>query len=454
MSKKTRTAFVCSDCGQDHPKWQGQCSSCGAWNTLTEVRLEGEAAKGTARNSWAGADRPTPMLLSSLEGREVPRLRMPGKELNRVLGGGIPAGALVLIGGEPGIGKSTLLLQTALRLLGSRILYVCGEESSQQVKLRADRLPGENPDLYLLPETDVDAVLSACTQLNPALLVVDSIQTLYSPALESAPGTVSQVRECAARLLRYAKTAQVPVLLVGHITKEGALAGPKVLEHMVDAVIEFEGERHYQYRVIRSVKNRFGPTPELGFYEMQSTGLKEVDNPSALFLNSGEAGAPGVAVAATLQGQRPLLVECQALVTDAAYGTPQRSAGGVDMRRLSLLLAVLEKKCNLRMGTKDVFVNLAGGLRLEDPGMDLAIVAALLSAYFDIALPPQSLFVGELSLTGALRLPARLEHRLTEAHRMGFRQGFGAPAPGQAPPQGFHYHGHAHLAELVPPLFG
>ncbi|MBX3101610.1 MAG: DNA repair protein RadA [Bacteroidetes bacterium] len=452
MSKKVRTAYVCNACGQDHAKWQGQCSSCGEWNTLSEVRLESNSV--AASRSLPGTQQATPQLLSSLEGQEVSRLRLPGKELNRVLGGGIPAGALVLIGGEPGIGKSTLLLQTALRMLGSRVLYVSGEESSQQVKLRADRLPGDNPDLYLLPETDVEAILTACQQLHPALVIVDSIQTLYSGALESAPGTVGQVRECATRLLRYAKETGVPVLLVGHITKEGSLAGPKVLEHMVDAVIEFEGERHYQYRVIRSVKNRFGPTPELGFYEMQHTGLKEVANPSALFLSSSESAAAGVAVAATLQGQRPLLVECQALVADAAYGTPQRSANGIDMRRLSLLLAVLEKKCNLRMGSKDVFVNLAGGLRLDDPGMDLAIVAALLSAYFDTPLPPHALFVAELSLTGALRLPVRLEHRLTEGQRMGFIRGFGAQASGQALPEGLTYHGLAHVAELLPTLFG
>lgn len=446
---KTKTAYVCTECGQDYVKWQGQCSACGEWNTLVEQRIAPAGSQSPA--AWGPTGGPaTPRRLADLAAEDYPRMPLPDPELNRVLGGGLVPGSVLLLGGEPGIGKSTLLLQTALQLERT-VLYVSGEESEQQIKLRADRLPGQNPHLYLLAETRVESLIPHLEQLNPGLLIVDSIQTLYTEALESAPGSVGQVRESAARLLRVAKERNLPLILVGHINKDGMIAGPKVLEHMVDVVLEFEGERHYQYRVLRAVKNRFGATPELGLFEMKNDGLHAELNPSKLMLGEDRSPEPGIAVAATVQGLRPMLVECQALVTDATYGTPQRSAVGMDLRRLNMLLAVLEKKARVRMGTKDVFVNLAGGIRLDDPGLDLAILAALLSSTLDVPLPPRTVFAAELSLTGELRQPARLEQRLAEAAKMGFEQFYTSDV--QLQQQGLQLHAAARLEDVFRSLF-
>ena len=451
---KLKTVFVCTSCATRHPKWQGRCNGCGQWNTLVEdVEAVGKGAPAATRPSLLQGARPEPLPLSAVEAEQRPRLTLDDPELQRVLDGGLVPGALVLLGGEPGIGKSTLLLQIAQRMSGT-VLYVTGEESAHQVKLRAQRLATHNPELLVLPDTSLEAILTHAQRLEPQLLIIDSIQTLASEAIDSAPGSVGQVRECAAALMRFAKTSGVPTILVGHITKDGALAGPKVLEHMVDVVLEFEGDRHQHYRILRSVKNRFGATPELGLYDMRADGLHPVLNPSALFLTHGPAGAglSGVAIAATLQAHRPLLVETQALVTDSAYGTPQRSATGLDLRRLGMLLAVLERKAGLRLGQKDVFVNLAGGIRLDDPALDLAIAAAVVSSYYDVPIPPATAFAGELGLTGEVRPVARLEPRAVEAVRLGFRTFYAATAEGTHV-AGLELRAATRLDEVFGPLF-
>ena len=431
---KVKVAFFCTNCGAESPKWMGQCPSCREWNTLVEEkvvktkneRIEHKPDWRQVGNGAAAAAAgplgkgPRPVLLDDVTAGEVERLIAPDRELNRVLGGGIVPGSIVLFGGQPGIGKSTLLLQLALRL-GKRVLYISGEESEEQIKMRADRLGGAGEDCYLLTETNTDALLKHAAALKPDLLIADSIQTLASPHVESMAGTVSQVRECAAELQRFAKESGIPVFLIGHITKEGSIAGPKLLEHIVDAVLQFEGDRNYTYRILRTLKNRFGSTDELGIYQMEASGLREVSNPSELLLSERDENLSGSAVCATLEGMRPMLIETQALVSAAVYGNPQRSATGFDLRRLSMLLAVLEKRAGLSVGNQDVFLNIAGGLRVDDPAIDLSIIAAILSSAQDVMVPPDLCFAGEVGLSGEIRAVTRIEQRIQEADRLGFR---------------------------------
>lgn len=419
---KLKTQYVCQECGTQHVRWQGQCTGCGKWNTLVEEVVEAKPAKALVATSSQLGNRPKPLDQIALSDQQ--RLITPDNELNRVLGGGIVEGSVTLLGGEPGIGKSTLLLQLALQLSGKRVLYVSGEESEQQIKMRAERLPFMNMDMLLVSETLLERIFQYIKELQPDLLIVDSIQTMYTDTIESAPGSVSQVREGAARLIRVAKESGVPTFLVGHITKDGAIAGPKVLEHMVDTVLTFEGDRHNSYRIVRTVKNRFGSTLEIGIYEMQGSGLREVSNPSEIFLTQGGEAFSGVAIGATLEGMRPLLIETQALVTPLAYGTPQRSATGVDLRRLSMLLAVLEKRCGFRMGQKDVFINIAGGLKVEDPALDLALIVAAISSLHDLVVPNNTVFAAEVGLSGEIRAITRIEPRIAEAQKLGFKRMF------------------------------
>lgn len=414
---KTKTLYFCNNCGAESPKWVGRCPACREWNTMVEEKVQTDnkgRKKGLVRSS-------KPVKLSEIEVNEEMRVRMPSSELNRVLGGGLVAGSLTLIGGEPGIGKSTLLLQNILSIRGRKILYVSGEESAAQLKLRADRLGKISENTYILCETQLDAIFTQIENIKPDLVVVDSIQTIMSTEIESAAGSVSQVRECAASLLRYAKESGVPVILVGHINKEGAIAGPKVLEHIVDTVLQFEGDRQYLYRLLRAIKNRFGSTNEIGIYEMVEHGLREVKNPSEMLLSENrEEETSGMAIGVTMEGVRAFLVEVQALVSTAAYGTPQRSVTGFDQRRLNMLLAVLEKRSRLRLGQKDVFLNIAGGLKVTDPALDLSVVAAVMSSNFDVALPPRTAFAGEVGLSGEVRTVTRMEQRVAEAEKLGF----------------------------------
>lgn len=419
---KLKTIYVCTSCGFQHPKMQGKCNNCGEWNTLVEDVVDA-SPQARAVEAFAGSHTGgQPRHLNEIDDIHEQRILTPDQEMNRVLGGGIVEGSVVLLGGEPGIGKSTLLLQLALQLKGKRVLYVSGEESEKQIKMRAIRIPHDNPDLLLAAETHLERILQFHKDLRPDILIVDSIQTVFSAVVESAPGSVSQVRECAQRLMRLAKETQTPVFLVGHITKEGSLAGPKVLEHMVDVVLSFEGERHNSYRIVRTNKNRFGSTLELGIYDMNEQGLREVTNPSEIFLSSSDDRLSGVAIAATLEGLRPLLIETQALVTPLAYGTPQRSATGFDLRRLSMLLAVLEKRCEFKMGQKDVFVNIAGGLRVDDPALDLGLVCSVVSSMLDMPLDRKMVFAAEIGLTGEIRAVSRIEQRIAEAEKLGFKQ--------------------------------
>lgn len=420
---KFKTIYICTHCATQYPKWQGKCDACGEWNSLIEEVVEKSTAqKETRARQQAAVIQRQPMSIREIDDIREQRLMTPDGELNRVLGGGIVEGSVVLLGGEPGIGKSTLLLQMALQLAGKKVLYISGEESEKQIKMRAGRIPHHNDDLLVASETNLETILGHFKNHQPEVLIVDSIQTVFSETLESAPGSVPQVRECAQRLIRLAKEQQVPVFLVGHITKEGMLAGPKVLEHMVDVVLRFEGERHHSYRIVRTLKNRFGSTLELGIYDMNEAGLREVSNPSEIFLSSGDPGLSGVAISATLEGLRPLLIETQALVTPQAYGTPQRSATGFDLRRLNMLLAVLEKRCEFRMGQKDVFVNIAGGLRVEDPALDLGLVCAVVSSMMDLPLKRNMVFAAEVGLTGEIRAVSRLEARVAEAEKLGFKE--------------------------------
>ncbi|MFN0014981.1 MAG: DNA repair protein RadA [Saprospiraceae bacterium] len=421
---KGKTIFFCSSCGASSPKWMGKCSQCGEWNTYQEEVIQKETAAEEKRRSWAGTGKgeaPKAIPLGSIQTGATSRMVTPDGELNRVLGGGIVPGSLVLIGGQPGIGKSTLLLQVAV-LLPVKVLYVSGEESEEQIKMRADRLPEGRADCYILAETNTTKILQQAQELQPQLLVVDSIQTMSSPHLDSAPGGVSQVRECAAELLRFAKETNIPVFLIGHINKEGDIAGPKLLEHIVDCVLQFEGDRHNTYRILRTLKNRFGSTDEMGIYEMRSDGLREVSNPSELLLSQKDDDLSGCAVAATMEGLRPMLIETQALVSKSVYGTPQRSATGFDMRRLQMLLAVLEKRCGYYFSMNDVFLNLAGGIRVEDPAIDLAIVSALVSSLLDVSIPSNVCFAGEVGLSGEIRAVSRIEQRIAEADRLGFKE--------------------------------
>ncbi len=424
---KVKKVFVCTECGASSPKWMGQCKSCNSWNTIQEEVIFKETPKEAAKSSWKkntiSKTGPKPIALPEIKAGNTQRLATPDLELNRVLGGGIVSGSLVLIGGQPGIGKSTLLLQAAITL-PAKVLYVSGEESEEQIKMRSDRLNGNPDDCYILTETNVTKICSHAEQIMPNLLIIDSIQTLTAPYLDSTPGSVSQVRECAGELLRFAKGMNIPVFLIGHITKEGSIAGPKLLEHIVDAVLQFEGDRNYTYRILRTIKNRFGSTDELGIYKMQATGLRQVSNPSELLLSQKDDELSGSAIAATLEGMRPMLIETQALVTTAVYGTPQRSATGFDLRRLSMLLAVLEKRGGFPFGQNDVFLNIAGGIRVDDPAIDLAIVAAMISSLEDVSISSDTCFAGEVGLSGEIRAVNRIDQRIQEAERLGFQHIF------------------------------
>ena len=417
---KTKTVYVCQNCGTKAPKWLGRCNSCGEWNTFSE-EIE---VKSTSTGYIAEKQASTPKLISDVEIISEKRISTANNELDRVLGGGLVPGSLVLIGGEPGVGKSTLLLQFALNSNINKILYISGEESNSQIKLRAERL-SENPDnVYLLSETSLENILLHFKNFSPKLVIIDSIQTLQTSRIESSAGSVSQIRECTIGLLEYAKINSVPVILVGHINKEGGIAGPKVLEHIVDTVLQFEGDRNYEYRILRAHKNRFGSASELGIFEMQSSGLREVSNPSELLLSSSGEDVSGVAVASSIEGLRPFLIEIQALVSSAVYGTPQRTTTGFDTRRLSMLLAVLEKRAGFRLATKDVFINIAGGLKVDDTAIDLAIITSVLSSDLDLAIKQTDCFAGEVGLTGEIRSVSRVEQRILEAEKLGFKRIF------------------------------
>ena len=421
---KIKTAFFCSNCGYESTKWVGKCPSCNQWNTFIEEVVD----KGTNKtnDTWKNYNtekRTTATIaLNDVTSKEEKRIITTDPELNRVLGGGIVAGSIVLVAGEPGIGKSTLLLQDALELTNIVTLYISGEESEQQIKMRADRLKIVNENFYLLTETSTHIIFQEIKKLKPQLVIVDSVQTLQSDIIDSTAGSITQIRECTAAFQRFAKETDTPVFLIGHITKDGTIAGPKLLEHMVDTVLQFEGDRHYAYRILRTLKNRFGSTSELGIYEMTGEGMRAVLNPSEILINQKEEQLSGSAIAASMEGLRPLLIEVQALVTQSVYGTPQRTVTGLDLRRLQLLLAVLEKRGGFHFGVKDVFVNIAGGLKVEDPSIDLAVTCALLSSYEDIALPQHVCFAGEVGLNGEIRAVNRIEQRIAEAEKLGFEK--------------------------------
>ena len=421
---KVKTGFFCSECGYESAKWVGKCPSCGNWNTFQEELIHKE--KSVQENGWKNyheTKRDNKVVaLHEIVGNDQPRIATVDPELNRVLGGGIVPGSIVLIAGEPGIGKSTLFLQNGLLMKDIVTLYISGEESEQQIKMRADRLKITHEQFYLLTETNTQTIFQEIKKLRPHLVIVDSIQTIQSPFIESSPGSVSQIRESAAEFQRFAKETNTPVFLIGHITKEGGIAGPKILEHMVDTVLQFEGDRHYAYRILRTLKNRFGSTAELGIYEMTGEGMRGVNNPSEILITQKEDQLSGIAIAATIEGMRPLLIEVQALVTQSVYGTPQRTVSGFDLRRLQLLLAVLEKRGGFHFGVKDVFLNIAGGLKVEDPSIDLAVLCALLSSYEDIPLPQQLCFAGEIGLSGEIRAVNRVEQRIAEAEKLGFEK--------------------------------
>ena len=417
---KTRSVYVCQNCGAEAVKWLGKCPACGEWNTYVEERI----AKDTSgRPGLVAVSRnATPKPLREIESSSEQRIDTHIGEVNRILGGGLVPGSIVLLGGEPGIGKSTLALQMALGLHDTQVLYISGEESAKQVKIRADRLSRVNQDCLILNETLLENILTQLENVNPGLVVIDSIQTLYTDTIESSPGSVSQIRETAAALLRYAKTSGVPVIIIGHITKDGSIAGPKVLEHIVDVVLQFEGDQNYMYRILRSGKNRFGSTSEIGIFEMRGSGLVEVTNPSEILLSHRDEALSGVAVAATIDGIRPFLIETQALVSTAAYGTPQRATTGFDNRRLNMLLAVLEKRAGFRLNQKDVFINIAGGLKVSDPAIDLALIAGVLSSAFDTAIASTTCFAAEVGLSGEIRPVSRLEQRIAEAQKLGMER--------------------------------
>ena len=425
---KDKIAYVCSNCGQESAKWIGKCPSCGQWNTFKEIRIAGDTGSMAARSaaqsvrmSVAGTPN-KPLYLHEISAKDEPRIDTNDTELNRVLGGGLVPGSIVLLGGEPGIGKSTLTLQTILRMTDRRILYVSGEESAHQLKLRADRLGSnrQNNNVMILCETSLEHIFEHIKDTHPEIVIIDSIQTIATSEVESSPGSITQVRECAASLLRFAKTSGVPVVLIGHINKEGTLAGPKILEHIVDTVIQFEGDQHYMYRILRSIKNRFGSTSELGIYEMERNGLRQVSNPSELLLTQDHEGLSGIAISSAIEGVRPFLVETQALVSSAAYGTPQRTATGFEQKRLNMLLAVLEKRVGFKLMQKDVFINIAGGLRVTDLAIDLSVIAAVLSSNVDTAREHGWCMAGEVGLSGEVRPVNRIEQRIAEAEKLGF----------------------------------
>lgn len=423
---KSKSVFFCQSCGYQTAKWLGNCPSCGEWNTFVEEVVEKNTTKPDWKQSSSSTTRSNkPIPIDQIEKNADVRISSKDEELNRVLGGGIVPGSIVLIGGEPGIGKSTLLLQLALNLKNLKILYISGEESEQQIKMRAMRMQNIDPsNCFILTETSTQNIFKQIEQLEPQLVIVDSIQTLHSAHIESTPGSVSQIRECTAELLRFAKETNTPVFLVGHITKDGSIAGPKILEHMVDTVLQFEGDRHHTYRILRSIKNRFGSTSELGIYEMRGVGLREVSNPSEILISQRDEELSGIAISVTIEGMRPMLIEAQALVSTSAYGTPQRSATGFDTRRMNMLLAVLEKRCGFRLGVKDVFLNITGGIRVEDPAIDLGVVSAIISSHEDLAISSKHCFAAEVGLSGEIRTVNRIEQRISEAERLGFEKIF------------------------------
>jgi DNA repair protein RadA/Sms len=418
---KLKSVYFCSNCGNESPKWMGRCPACGEWSTYVEelIRKDSAAAiKEDTRSFSSGKNTPQP--LKEIRADEEPRIDMLDNELNRVLGGGLVPASLVLIGGEPGIGKSTLVLQTILKLQSIKSLYVSGEESARQLKLRAERLNIENDNCLIVCETNLDKIFEHIKNTKPQLVIIDSIQTMYSDSMESSPGSISQVRECASAILKFAKQSGIPTLMVGHITKDGSIAGPKVLEHIVDTVLQFEGDQHYMYRILRSIKNRFGSTAELGIYEMNQSGLREVSNPSEMLLTKNHQELSGATISATIEGVRPFLIETQSLVSSAAYGNPQRSATGFDIRRMNMLLAVLEKRAGFKLAQKDVFLNIAGGLKINDPGMDLSVISAILSSSLDISVAKDTCLAGEVGLSGEIRPVNRIEQRIFEAEKLGF----------------------------------
>ena len=416
---KIKSTFVCQNCGAKSSKWIGKCPSCQQWNTyVEEVVKKSSSIEKLISNS--SIKKNSPQLLKDVQPLSENRILFSDNEFNRVLGGGLVLGSVVLIGGEPGIGKSTLSLKTALTS-SFKCLYVSGEESDEQIKLRAQRLGGDMENCYLLQETQLQQISHHSNKLNPDFIVLDSIQTLHSETVDSSPGSISQIKECTAQIVQYAKATNIPILLIGHINKEGSIAGPKVLEHMVDTVLQFEGDHHHVYRIIRSVKNRFGSTNEIGIYEMLSSGLIEVDNPSKVLINNHQELLSGVSIAASMEGIRPILIEIQALTSSAAYGTPQRSSTGFDLRRLNMLLAVLEKRCGFKIAAKDVFLNITGGIKVNDPAIDLGVVCAILSSNFDLHIPSTMCFIGEVGLSGEIRPVPRIEQRINEANKMGFK---------------------------------
>ncbi len=426
---KTKTLFYCQGCGYESAKWTGKCPSCNNWNTFVEeLIVKGNDTK--QNNTWDTYDTintikqraEKTIAINEVAIKEEQRIIAADPELNRVLGGGIVLGSIILVAGEPGIGKSTLFLQNGLALQNQTVLYISGEESEQQIKMRAERLKIKNENFYLLTETNTQTIFKEIKKLQPTVVIVDSIQTLQSPYIESSSGSVSQIRECTAELQRFAKETNTPVFLIGHITKDGSIAGPKILEHMVDVVLQFEGDRHYTYRILRTLKNRFGSTNELGIYEMSNAGMRNVKNPSELLITQKDENLSGTAIASTIEGLRPLLIEIQALVTQSVYGTPQRTVTGFDLRRLQLLLAVLEKRGGFHFGVKDVFLNIVGGIKIEDPAIDLAVLCALLSSYEDKPLPNNICFVGEVGLSGEIRAVNRIEQRIAEAEKLGFEK--------------------------------
>lgn len=420
---KTKTSFFCQTCGYESSKWLGRCPSCGSWNTFAEeVITKEDSSKNEWRQESSRGKAPRAKVLSEVESSSELRITAGDQELDRVLGGGIVSGSLVLIGGEPGIGKSTLMLQVGLQLKSHKVLYVSGEESEQQIKMRAERLGNSSPNFFVLTETNTKNIFLSIESVNPEIVIMDSIQTLHSPLLDSAAGSIGQVRQCAGELMKFAKETNTPVFLIGHITKDGMLAGPKVLEHMVDTVLQFEGDRHLAYRILRTTKNRFGSTSEIGIYEMLGTGLREVSNPSEILISQKDGQLSGVTIGATIEGNRPLLIEIQSLVSPASYGTPQRTPTGFDQKRLNMLLAVLEKRCGFRMGTQDVFLNMAGGIKVEDPAIDLAICISIISSMEEISVSDKICFAAEVGLGGELRAVNKIEQRISEAEKLGFEE--------------------------------
>ena len=416
---KVKTAFYCQNCGVQSPKWIGRCPSCGEWNTYVEEVIQKDTSTGISGFDTSGKTS-SPVPVDNIRTDQEYRIDTNNKELNRVLGGGLISGSVVLLGGNPGIGKSTLMLQVALNIKNAKVLYVTGEESEQQIKIRAERISIANKNCYILTETSTQNIIHHFEKIVPDLVIIDSIQSLHTDVIDSSAGSISQVRECAAEMQRFAKVTNTPVFLIGHITKDGLLAGPKILEHMVDTVLQFEGDRHYGYRILRTVKNRFGSTSEMGIFEMTSQGLREVLNPSGILISQRDEDVSGVAIAATLEGLRPILIETQALVSTAVYGTPQRSTTGFDARRLNMLLAVLEKRSGFRLGTKDVFLNIAGGIRVDDPAIDLAVISAILSSGEDLPINKNTCFTGEVGLSGEIRAVNRIDQRIAEAEKLGF----------------------------------